>query len=135
MNIHGYNIYRNDRDRNGGGVAIYVKKSLPEPMVKITCDKLELIELEFNRIHANSFLIISCYHPPTTRAGGVSFQYLRDLLKEADKDEKEIFLIGDTNCDLNHPQNSNTKKLKMIYFEHQLEQLINKYTRIAVTTI
>ena len=55
-------------------------------------------------------------------------------MKEADKEEKEIILIGDTNCDLKHPQDSNTKKLKMSYSEYQFEQLINKCTRIAVTT-
>ena len=36
VNIHGYNIYMNDRDSNGGGVAIYAKKSLLlEPTVKM----------------------------------------------------------------------------------------------------
>ena len=35
VNISGYKILRNDHDVNGGGVAIYVKASLPEPTVKI----------------------------------------------------------------------------------------------------
>ena len=48
VNVHGYNIYRNYRDSNSGGVAIYVKESLPGPTVKIVTDKLEIIELEFN---------------------------------------------------------------------------------------
>lgn len=64
VSIQGYNIYRNDRDSNGGGVAIYVKESLPEPKVKIISNKLEPIELEFNTIHAKPFLIISWYRPP-----------------------------------------------------------------------
>ena len=32
--IDGYKIVRNDRNANGGGVAIYVKDSLPEPAYK-----------------------------------------------------------------------------------------------------
>ena len=40
VNINGYNIFRNDRDVNGGGVAIYVKASLPEPKVRIKSDNL-----------------------------------------------------------------------------------------------
>ena len=91
---------------------------MPEPTVKVISDKLELIELEVNPIHAETFLIISWYRPPTSGADNDSFEYLRDLLREADKEEKEIILIGDTNCDLKHPQNSNTKKLKMIYSEY-----------------
>ena len=101
MNIHGYNIYRNDRDSNGRGLAIYVKESLPELTVKIISNKLEVIELEFNPIHAKPFLIISWYRPSTSRADDVSFEYLRDLLKEADQEVKEIILIGDTKYDLN----------------------------------
>ena len=64
----------------------------------------------------------------------VTFENLRDLLKEVDKEEKEMILIGDTNCDFNSNQNANAKKLKMIYSEFQFTQLINKYTRVAVTT-
>jgi len=61
--------------------------------------------------------------PSNPGADEVSSEYLRDLLKEADKEEKEIILPDDTNCDLRHPQNSNTKKLKMIYSDYQFEQL------------
>ena len=126
MKIHGYNIYRNDRDINGGGMALYVKESLPEPTVNIISDKLELIELEFNPIHAKPFLIISWYRPPTSGVDDVSFKNLRNVLKEADKEEKEIILIGDTNSDLKSHQNANAKRLKTIYSECQFEQLIKK---------
>ena len=27
--IHGYNLFRRDRDKNGGGVAIYLKNHIP----------------------------------------------------------------------------------------------------------
>ena len=89
VNIHGYNIYRNDHESNGGGVAIYVKESLHEPTVKVITDKLELIELEFNPIHAKPCVIISWYRHPASGADDVSFDYLRDLLKEADKEERK----------------------------------------------
>ena len=79
---------------------MYVEESLPEPMVKILSDKLELIELEVNPTHAKPFLIVSWYRPPTSGADDVSFEYLRDLLKEAHNAEKEIILIGGTNFDL-----------------------------------
>ena len=63
-----------------------------------------------------------------------SFENLRNILKEVDKEEKEIILIGDTNCDFKNNQNANAKKLKMIYSEFQFAQLMSKYTRVAVTT-
>ena len=77
--------------------------------MKIISDNVELIELQFNSIHAKPFLIISWCHSPASRVDEASFEYLRDILKEADKEEKEIILIGDTNCDINSHQNSNTK--------------------------
>ena len=63
-----------------------------------------------------------------------SFENLRDILKEVGKEEKEIILIGDTNCDFKNNQNPNAKKLEMIYSEFQFAQLINKCTVVAVTT-
>ena len=52
------------------------------------------------------------------------FENLRSRLKEVDKEEKEIILIGDNNCDFKNNQNANTKKLKMTYSEFQFAQLI-----------
>ena len=40
VSIEGYKIFRNDRNANGGGVAIYVKDTLPEPKIKQNCDNI-----------------------------------------------------------------------------------------------
>ena len=64
----------------------------------------------------------------------VAFENLREILAKLDKEEKEIILVGDTNCDTMDHKNANTKKLKLVYSEYQLEQLIKSYTRVAVTT-
>ena len=63
--MEGYRIYRKDRDGNGRGVAMYVKESLPEPTIKLTRDKLELIALEVSPSdHARPFVIVCWYCPP-----------------------------------------------------------------------
>ena len=54
-------------------------------------------------------------------------------MKELDREEKETILIGDTNCDFKSNHTGNAKKLKQIYAEFQFSQMINKYTRVAVT--
>ena len=131
VSINGYNIFRNDRDVNGGGVAIYVKASLPEPTVKIKNENLELISLEIAPQHAKPFLVVCWYRAPTADD---AFENLREVLKNLDRDGNEIILVGDTNCDLKSNQSSNANKLKAIYSEYQLEQLIKSYTRVAVTT-
>ncbi len=63
-----------------------------------------------------------------------TFENLERYLGEIDKEGKEIILMGDTNCDFKNNTNANTKRLNCIYSEYQLEQLINSYTRVAVTT-
>ena len=35
VSIEEYRMFCNDRDANGGGVAMYVRNSLPEPRIKI----------------------------------------------------------------------------------------------------
>ena len=62
VSIHGYRIFRNDRNSNVGGVAVYVRENLPEPIIKIKSDKLELISLEVSHnILAKSLHLVSWY--------------------------------------------------------------------------
>ena len=133
VSIAGYKIFRNDRDLNGGGVAIYVKESFPEPSVKLKSDSLELLVLELVPKNSESFFLACWYRPPTSGVDIQAFEDLRNELKNLDQNEKEIILVGDTNCDFKCNRNSNANKLKFIYSEFQLEQLIKSYTRVAVT--
>ena len=57
-----------------------------------------------------------------------AFENLRESLEDLDKEGFEIILVGDTNCDFKTIANANAKRLKLVYSEYQLEQLIKKYT-------
>ena len=46
IHIDGYQIFRNDRDLDGRGVAFYVEDSLTDVKVKLKSDELELLCLE-----------------------------------------------------------------------------------------
>ena len=59
VNINGCDIYSNDRNANGGGVAIYVKESLSEPTVKIKSDKLSWLHLNSHKIMPNPFSLFA----------------------------------------------------------------------------
>ena len=110
VSINGYRIYRNDRDSNGGGVAAYVKENFPKPIIKIKSYKLELISLEVSQnIHAKSIHLVSWYRPPTAGADELAFENLREIFKGLDREEKDIILIGDTNCDLKCSKNVTAK--------------------------
>ena len=47
---------------------------------------------------------------------------LRETLGILDKEGKEIILVGDTSCNFKDRNNANTKTLKFIYSEYQIEQ-------------
>ena len=132
ISIAGYKILRNDRDLNGGGVAMYVKESFPEPSVKLKSDSLELLVLELVPKNRKSFFLACWYRPPISGVDIQAFEDLRNELKNLDQNEKEMILVDDTNCDFRCNQNSNANKLKFISSEFQIEQLIKSYTRVAV---
>ena len=47
--IHGYNIYRKDRNANGGGVAVYIQNHIP---VKLRDDlMLNTVEVIWLQVH------------------------------------------------------------------------------------
>ena len=116
-------------------VAVYVRENLPEPIIKIKSDKLELISFKVSQnIHAKSLHIVCWYRPPTAGVDEFAFDNLREIVKGLDREEKETILIGDTKCDLKCSQNANAKQLKSIYSEYQLVQLIKSNMRVAVTT-
>ena len=56
----------------------------------------------------------------------------REILRQLEREDMEIILCVDTNCDFKDPKNKNTKLLKQLYNEYQLKQLIKDLTRVAV---
>ena len=84
----------------GGGIAIYVKDSLPEPIIELENDKLELLSLRIKPKNAKSFILVCWYRPPTSVVDDAAFENLREIIRKLDKEEKEIILVGDTNCDI-----------------------------------
>ena len=64
INIPGYNLIRKDRNRSGGGVALYIKDHLSfsnrtDDLVPLS---LEMICIEVHLPHSRSFLVSSLYN-------------------------------------------------------------------------
>ena len=132
LRIDGYEIYRNDRDTSGGGVAtMYVNRTLSHHRREdITDQKLEILGIEVTPKHA-TFVFLCWYRPPTSDIDNCSFEALARIIRKIDAESKNIILIGDTDCDFKSPKDGNSRKLKLIYSEFQFEQKVTEYTRVA----
>ena len=95
---------------------------------------LEIIGIEVEPKHAEHVIIICWYRPPTSDSDDTSFNALNEIISTLDSEDKGIFLMGPTNCDVKKWKYGPTKKLKAIYSEFQLEQKIKNYIRIASKT-
>ena len=99
IKIDGYEIVRNDRNREGGGVAIYYRDYLN---VKIRDDlaipNLEVICLEVNKFKCKPLLVASIYRPPSAQIE--LFDKINDFIKAMDTENKDIVIVGDVNCNL-----------------------------------
>ena len=66
MRIDGYTLYREDRTRNGGGVAAYISESLKHSRRNDFPERtLEVISIEVEPKGARPFFVVAWYHPPT----------------------------------------------------------------------
>ena len=136
IHLDGYEVIRKDRSRNGGGVCIYIRSSIN---YKIRSDlippTLEAVCLEITKPQSKPFIVSTIYRPPNAPAG--FFDCFETLIKQTDDENKELYILGDLNCNLLQEKalfNVPTSKLNSIYELYQLSQLINEPTRVTLTT-
>ena len=129
--IDGYHVERLDRNKFGGGVAIYVRKGID---YKVRNDLmiyyLESISVEVKIGMHKPFIVTSLYSPNHTVE---YFNKLKSLIENIDLEKRESILIGDTNCDFLKPTNY-TVHLKRLIKTYSLTQLIKEPTRTTHTT-
>ena len=126
LTLPGYNFLRCDRNRNGGGVALYIKDVFNFTRRDDLCvDKsVERIWVELNLPNRCPILVCAIYNP-----NGKDTEFVRKLcvmLSNVSFGDNEIVLLGDFNCDFTpnvHCKEAND--LKFVSNMHQLDQKIN----------
>ena len=67
VKITGYDLIRKDRNRNGGGVAIYVRRTIPYiDRNGLLTNNVEAIRLEINKPKTKALIISTWYRPPSS---------------------------------------------------------------------
>ena len=130
--IEGYSFVRLDRNRYGGGVAIYCcdilefckRNDIPISTVEMVC-------IEIKSPRAKPYLVNAYYRPPSDNVE--AFGELQSVLKPLESEDKEFILLGDTNYDCNvilqeslvANLSNNIKQQENLYNSFGLKQLIN----------
>lgn len=80
INIFGYNLYRSDRPKKDGGVAIYVKSRFNTSIVlsQSICKQMEFLALNVEIAKSLSIAVVGCYRPPS--ASKAALYSIKDLL-------------------------------------------------------
>ena len=119
---------------------MYVRNSFKHNRRTDIPDKsLELVCIEIEPIRARPFLIFAWYRPPSALVE--TFKKLEGNLEYFDRENKEMIIMGDTNCDFSSKvadeycsSLNNTAHLAEIYDLFGLTQIIREPTRVTLTS-
>ena len=129
-NIDGYNVLRADRNRNGGGVCIYIRCQVNyTPRPDLVATDFNAVCVKINQANSQSFIIVSIYILPCSTSE--VFKKIKELIKLIDDESKELYIFGHLNCNMLQLNLSTTKWLQEIMELYQLTQLIDSPTRIT----
>ena len=127
---NGYIIIRKDRNRNGGGIAFYIKNNISyseRTDLTLGLENLELICVEINKGHCWAFLLSAWYRPPNSEIG--LFDNIELFLSKSDLENKELILIGDINCDyMKVPLDPHSRRLQFLCSLYHATITINRST-------
>ena len=131
VSIEGYEIIRRDRNRGGGGVAMYIRNSIDHKIrTDLSDHDLEFLCVEIRITGAKPFLLSNWYRPPNTCIE--LFEKFENLWRKIEEENIESNIIGDLNCDMSaSTQNNETRHLNELCESYQYTQLINEPTRIT----
>lgn len=134
VKIDGYSLERNDRNKHGGGVALYIRNALSYTVRNdLVVANLEIIVIEVHKPKSKPFLVSTWYRPPGSPSD--LFRDFELFLQAVDFEDKESILLGDINCDLAaQPKDSLASQIEFIYDTYQYSQLITGYTRVTNTS-
>jgi hypothetical protein len=130
--IDNYTIYRNDRFKNAGGVAFYVRHNEVNHHVRndLMPSDLEIIVLEIKCGNAKPFIVINWYRTPKSHMN--LFNSFSNVLQIVENEGKDIVVIGDINCNLLADEFCcYTRKMIDVCESFNLTQLITKPTRVT----
>ena len=88
--------------------------------------------IEVHQPNSSPYVIATVYRPPNATVE--IFDKIEHLIKLVDNENKELYILGDINCDMFNELSHATKKLNSILELYQLSQVVNKPTCETIST-
>ena len=130
IEITNYSVIRKDRNRNGGGVCMYVNSSINYiTRPDLSHEAIESVWIEIIVEKSKPVLVATVYRPPGQND---FYDILEGCLAEGGR--AEAILIGDFNSDMLSKEASVLKSFSGFRNSHSLHQLIRQPTRICDST-
>ena len=133
VHIDGFSVTRHDRNRHGGGVAIYVNNELDSTFRKdLEIESVESTFVEISIKGSKSLLIGTLYRPPSKPADFIETikDHITNVIDTCSN--CNIVITGDFNSDLLNKDKK--KKIDQLCKEVQLNSLIYTPTRVTQTS-
>ena len=97
IKIDGYNLLRSDRNRNGGGVACYIKNNIAYNRKPSLSENIENVTLDILLPKSKPITVGIIYRPPSQND---FVEHFHKALTKLPFQSNEIFLLGDFNINL-----------------------------------
>ena len=130
VNISSYNILRNDRNRNGGGVACYIRSDLCFNSRNIFSNSIDHIFFDLIIPKMKPISIGIFYRPPN--ANNFLESFINDL-KQIDFKKSEAYFLGDFNINLLLNDKFVLKENQSVTFRNFNSPFVSKYKELWQT--
>ena len=133
-NITGCNMYSQNRDREGGGVCMYVADKYPSFIntgLSFTENFFECVSVEI-KLNTKLHLLLCVYRPPKAKLRDFITKLSKVVEEITSRDYAEIHICGDFNIDLRKCNDSNMfNEFINIMYINGFSPLITKPTRVS----
>ena len=131
VKIHGYNIVRNDRNREGGGVCIYVRNNLAFlQRADLLSKHVESLWLEILLPKTKPIVTGIVYRPPDQSSFLTHFESIMNKIRS----DVEIIILGDFNICFKKKSHCLYGNYSKVLNMFGLKQLITSPTRVTKKT-
>ena len=131
ISINGFNVFRKDRNKFGGGVAIYIQNSLPGKMrTDLMINNIEACVVQVYLPFIKPIIVCCFYRPPS--ADAMYMESICEMLDRISDENCEIYALGDANVHWGLESCPNKKKLVSILNACNLSQVVECPTRITM---